>query len=84
VKVLPRVESLVGTKPEKKPPARKWHGSANEDCVTVSTSVSNGCEVREIQWGAYGSWGRSRTQQCRQEQQRYCWASRQEDHWLQR
>lgn len=27
-------EEVVGTKVEKKPPARGWHGSAKEDCVT--------------------------------------------------
>ena len=39
VKLLPRVEALVGTKPEKKPPARGWQGSANEDWETVSTCL---------------------------------------------
>lgn len=35
VKVLPRVEALAGTKPEKNPLANGWQGSEKEDCVTV-------------------------------------------------
>jgi hypothetical protein len=31
VKVVLEGETFVGTKPEKKPPARGWHGSAKED-----------------------------------------------------
>lgn len=57
VKVLPSVVALVGTKPEKKPPARGWQGSANEDWVTVSTcllalEVKSGvkCEERTVLW----------------------------------
>ncbi len=35
VKVVPEGEELVGTKDEKNPPSRGWHGSLKEDCVTV-------------------------------------------------
>ena len=35
VKVVAEGEAFVGTKPEKNPPARGWHGSSKLDWVTL-------------------------------------------------